>query len=82
MYVTRRLRLRYIWIDSRCFIQDSEKDWERESSEMDFVYQMSHFNIAASSAKDGQGGLFFDRNPLIGSRATLELRGQARFPRD
>jgi hypothetical protein len=29
------------------------------------VYQMSHFNIAASSAKNGQGELFFDRNSLI-----------------
>lgn len=36
--ITRRLGLRYLWIDSLCIIQDSTEDWARESSMMGLVY--------------------------------------------
>lgn len=58
--VTRRLNVRYIWIDSLCIIQDSEghKDWEHEAPLMHMVYRNSYCNIAASDSADSDGGLF------------------------
>ncbi|PVH73312.1 HET-domain-containing protein [Cadophora sp. DSE1049] len=62
--ITRYLGLRYLWIDSLCIIQDSEKDWAKESSEMSRIYSNGSCNIAASSSLDGSEGLFHPRNPL------------------
>lgn len=60
---TKRLGLRYIWIDSICIIQDSDSDRRRESAKMSAVYANSYYNIAAADAMDETQGYFFDRNP-------------------
>lgn len=52
----------YIWIDSLCIIQDSEDDWRMKSARMGDVYKYASCNIAATEAKDGESGLFTDRN--------------------
>lgn len=62
--VTRELGGRYIWIDSLCIIQDSTEDWRSESALMAQIYSHSFCNIAASGAKDGNEGLFFERDPF------------------
>jgi hypothetical protein len=59
--MTRRLGVRYIWIDSLCICQDDVKDWERESSRMASVYCNAYLTIAATGSSDAGGGLFFDR---------------------
>jgi len=61
--VTRRLKLRYIWIDSLCIVQDGDdgRDWAIESTQMDKVYLNSFVNIAAS-AGSGREGLFVERD--------------------
>ena len=64
MIVTRRLGLRYLWIDSLCIIQDSQEDWIRESETMQNVYANCVLTIAASWGGDGSTGLFVERNPL------------------
>ena len=63
--VVRLLGIRYLWIDSLCIVQDSVSDWEIESSLMTNVYGHATVNIAASSASDSRGGLFFDRDAKI-----------------
>lgn len=60
--ITRKLGLRYVWIDSLCIEQDSEEDWRRESQTMHQVYSLSWRNIAASASKDSSVGCFFDWN--------------------
>lgn len=62
---TRRLGIRYIWIDFLCIIQDSPggKDWIAESAKMTSVYENSHVNFAAADAVDSTQGCFFDRDP-------------------
>jgi hypothetical protein len=62
--ITRRLGYRYLWIDSLCIIQDSARDWERESSIMGDIYRGSDCTISALGAKDSHGGCFTTRNPL------------------
>lgn len=56
--VTRKLGVRYIWIDSLAIIQQNKQDWENECSHMSSVYQGAFLTIAATSAVDSNGGLF------------------------
>lgn len=58
MEVTKRMGIRYIWIDSLCILQDSHKDWNNESQHMAEVYRHSFCNIAAADAESGTAGLF------------------------
>jgi hypothetical protein len=46
IHIMRRLRIRYLWIDSLCIIQDSPKDWEAESKTMATVYNKALFTLA------------------------------------
>jgi hypothetical protein len=39
IFFTRWLRIRYLWIDSLCIIQDSREDWLEESVKMMHIYQ-------------------------------------------
>jgi Heterokaryon incompatibility protein (HET) len=63
--VTRQLNVRYLWIDSLCILQDSTEDWLREGAKMDKIYEYGILNIAATAGEDSDGGLFFDRDPLL-----------------
>lgn len=54
----RKLRIRYLWIDSLCIIQDSDRDWQLESAKMTEVYRNSFLTIAATSSASDHGGLF------------------------
>ena len=47
---TRKLGLRYIWIDALCIIQDFASDKELGISKMDHVYQNAYVTICAASA--------------------------------
>lgn len=58
--ISRRLGVKYIWIDSLCIIQDDFADWQRESSHMAAVFQGSYFTIAATSATDAREGCYLD----------------------
>ncbi|PMD43135.1 HET-domain-containing protein [Hyaloscypha variabilis F] len=53
----------YIWIDSLCIIQDDVEDWKREAATMCDVYSGSALNFAATAARDGSYGCFFNRDP-------------------
>lgn len=48
---------------SSCIIQDSEPDWEYESSRMEQVYAHAACTIAATASGNSDGGLFFERHP-------------------
>lgn len=55
--ITRNLGQRYLWIDSLCIVQDDEKDWAQEASQMAKVYSCSYCTLAALSSSDSSGGL-------------------------
>lgn len=63
--ITRRLGIRYLWIDSLCILQDVDdlSDWLREAASMSKVYAHAYCNISAAAATDGSKGLFVDRDP-------------------
>ena len=61
--VTRALGLKYVWIDSLCIVQDSDRDWQEESSLMGSVYGGGAINIAADAAEDGDQGFLSKKTP-------------------
>jgi hypothetical protein len=60
--VTAMLGYSWIWIDSMCIVQDSEKHWEAQAQLMGLVYSCCHLNIAALNASDCHAGLFSRRD--------------------
>ncbi|KAL2865283.1 HET domain-containing protein [Aspergillus lucknowensis] len=61
--LTRRLRVKYLWIDSLCIIQDSRVDWETESVKMGEIYRNSYLTIAAAASAQSSGGCFSETIP-------------------
>ena len=49
-------------ITYRCIFQDDLRDWAAEASRMRDVYSKAEFCVAATAAKSGDVGLFFDRD--------------------
>ncbi|ETN43579.1 uncharacterized protein HMPREF1541_02738 [Cyphellophora europaea CBS 101466] len=60
--VARRLKIRYLWIDSLCILQTGpgwEADWQKEAARMGEVYRHAFLNIQAGRDTDaGPYGLF------------------------
>ncbi|TID14083.1 heterokaryon incompatibility protein [Venturia nashicola] len=61
--ITRKLRIRYIWIDSLCILQGDKHDWDVESARMADVYRNGYLTIAATSSADSTGGCFSTTRP-------------------
>ncbi|KAK4499163.1 hypothetical protein PRZ48_009675 [Zasmidium cellare] len=66
IYVTRQLRIPYIWIDALCIFQDQERqdskdDWAREAGRMRDVYRGAVVTIEAASATRGGEGFLKER---------------------
>lgn len=73
--VARHLRVRFLWIDCLCIIQEGDDglDWEANARQMGDWYQNAYCVLSADDATDVEG-LFFDRDPDFFSRATLQAR--------
>lgn len=61
--VTHRLRLRYLWIDALCIIQDSDEDKANELAQMGNIYRDAYLTIIASSATKASAGFLETRAP-------------------
>jgi hypothetical protein len=62
--LTRKLGLRYLWIDSLCIVQDDKEDWRHEGGKMANIYSKSNITFAATNSTSSEGGLFI-RNPTV-----------------
>jgi hypothetical protein len=51
MVVTRKLGIRYLWVDALCIIQDDDNDKRQEIDSMGEVYKNSTVTISAAKAK-------------------------------
>jgi Heterokaryon incompatibility protein (HET) len=71
--ITRRLGLRYLWIDSLCIIQDSFQDWAQESARMGEIYKNCFCNIAAAAALDGRYGCFMAKNTILAKYCRVRI---------
>ncbi|KAH8744538.1 heterokaryon incompatibility protein-domain-containing protein, partial [Diaporthe sp. PMI_573] len=54
--VTRKLGIRYLWIDSLCILQRDNDDWASEAGKMQDVFRGAYCTIAATSAQDSTQG--------------------------
>ncbi|TEY59699.1 hypothetical protein BOTCAL_0188g00150 [Botryotinia calthae] len=75
-----RFGFHYLWIDSLCIIQDDGDDWLKESALMASVYGGSSLNISATGARNGNDGLFFERD--LNSVRTVDLVTQVEGQKD
>ena len=73
LVVTRKLKIKFLWIDSLCIVQDDEEDWLRESMLMAEVYSHSYLNLAAAASSDSNGGLFRQRAPHFATKCLVDL---------
>jgi hypothetical protein len=58
---TRKLGVRYLWIDSLCIIQNDSNDWIKEATLMGKVYRFALCNLSATAARNSNRGLFSNR---------------------
>ncbi len=68
--VTRRLAVRFLWIDTLCIIQDDAEDWETQSKMMEEIFNSAYCSIAASCAR-GSSDAFIVPRP---QRKTVALK--------
>lgn len=67
--ITRKLNVRYLWIDSLCILQNCRQDWEREAARMHLVYRDAFLTISADA---GTAGCLIPRDPLAIRPCMLE----------
>lgn len=73
--VTRRLGIRYLWIDALCIIQDDPDDWLRESATMASVYGNSDITIVASRSSSSMEGFLSPRHEICVSKKETDSSG-------
>jgi hypothetical protein len=64
----RRLRIRFLWIDSLCILQSgpgSEEDWQYHVREMHVIYANCVLDIVIAHASNPDEGAFVTRNPAF-----------------
>jgi Heterokaryon incompatibility protein (HET) len=78
--VTRRLDLRFLWIDSLCIVQDDEVDWFREAAAMASVYGNAHVTIMASQSSSSEESFLEPRSrPLVIKEETSNVGHKQAF---
>jgi hypothetical protein len=73
--LTRRLGIRYLWIDSLCILQDSAQDWEYHAAWMTQIYSHAWLTLCAAASSNAEEGLF--RQPESTSIGPIRLNGTA-----
>jgi hypothetical protein len=60
IHLARYLKLKYLWVDALCIVQNSPEDQRLELSNMSKVFANAYYTIATSS--DANGGCFQQQN--------------------
>ena len=63
--VTRRLGLRFLWVDALCIVQDNRKDWETQSSHMSDIYEGAYVTLAATTCPNSDQRFLIERPKKI-----------------
>jgi hypothetical protein len=55
--LVRRLRGKYIWVDSMCIDQKNEQEMKEQIGQMDKIYAGARLTIVAAAGRDAQAGI-------------------------
>ncbi|KAK4507180.1 hypothetical protein PRZ48_000914 [Zasmidium cellare] len=69
---TRRLKVRYLWVDSLCILQGNAEDWNKEAPTMCRVYMSAYITLAAIPSWGAMEGIYREHEPLPFSRCLLD----------
>ncbi|ETS86078.1 hypothetical protein PFICI_04103 [Pestalotiopsis fici W106-1] len=72
--ITRKMKLRYLWVDALCILQNSEEDLAHELSYMGDIYANALFTIAAKDSNASTDGCFRERNWPASALVPLNIR--------
>lgn len=78
--ITRRLKIKYIWIDVLCVTQDSHEDWSHEVGRIGHYYQKSFLTVSALDSSAANSGMLHgrDRGRFVHLEGNLFLRPATR----
>ncbi|KAH8883581.1 HET-domain-containing protein, partial [Thozetella sp. PMI_491] len=62
--IAHKLSVPYLWIDSLCIIQDSQEDWQAESTQMASIYANGKITLAATMSDSGASETIHFRQTL------------------
>ena len=74
--ITRRLQIRWLWIDALCIIQDSAEDKDAEIAKMSSIYSNASLTISASASCDSSGRCFEDMEICKQTKIYIETEEQ------
>lgn len=76
IFVTRKLGVRYLWIDALCIVQkgDNGRDFTIQAPKMDSVYGSSLATIAAASTSSVRDGILSSCQTPNGRNRTINLQ--------
>ncbi|PFH59657.1 hypothetical protein XA68_12062 [Ophiocordyceps unilateralis] len=58
IHATKKLGLRYLWVDRLCIIQDSVQDWSHQAALMCHIYSGAAITLSADGSSSSTDGLF------------------------
>ena len=76
--VSRRLKIRYLWIDALCIIQGDDEEWEREHLRMADIYSSAKLVLAADNADGLEKGFLETALDTSGSLRDWSSRSKAK----
>jgi hypothetical protein len=59
--ICRNLKVRFLWVDALCIIQDDDRDRSQQIAQMPQIYRNGYITIAAASASDASEGFLHQR---------------------
>ncbi|KAK1759087.1 heterokaryon incompatibility protein-domain-containing protein [Echria macrotheca] len=66
--VTRLLKIRYLWIDALCIVQDCQREWTSEAQKMMEYYGHARVTIVPVEADSADSGMRTDRGTPVSCR--------------
>ncbi|KAF2824833.1 HET-domain-containing protein [Ophiobolus disseminans] len=81
MFLTAKLSLRYLWVDSMCIVQDDDENKTKHIAQMGSIYEHATFTIVAADGTDANHGLrgLGDSPCKAPPRKVLSLSSSAKF---
>ncbi|KAF1995067.1 HET-domain-containing protein, partial [Amniculicola lignicola CBS 123094] len=66
--ITRLMKIRYLWVDALCIVQDDLPDWQEEAADMALVYENATVVISATRAASANDGFIRSCDPSTDRR--------------